>query len=50
MKVELSEGSVYQHIRRKLQGTGRSLRIAREGQRPKLGKSSWWLGNRLRRR
>jgi hypothetical protein len=38
MKVELTEGSVYQRIRRKLQGTGRSLRIAREAQRPKLGK------------
>jgi hypothetical protein len=38
MKVELSEGSVYQRIRRKLQGSGRSLRIAREAQREKLGK------------
>jgi hypothetical protein len=38
MKVELSEASVYQRIRRRLQGSDRSLRIARESQRPELGK------------
>jgi len=38
MKVVLTEGSVYQRIRRKLIGSGRSLRIARETQRDQLGK------------
>ena len=46
--MELSEGSVYQRIRRKLQGTGRrSLRIAREGQRPKLGKYFLVVGKQV---
>jgi hypothetical protein len=45
--VELSETSVYQRIRRKLQGTGRSLRIARESQRSKLGKYFLVVGKQV---
>ena len=47
MKVELTEASVYQRIRRRLQGTGRSLRIAREAQRPKLGKYFFVVGKQV---
>ena len=46
--MELSEVSVYRRIRRKLQGTGRrSLRIAREGQRRKLGKYFLVVGKQV---
>jgi hypothetical protein len=45
--VELSETSVYQRIRRKLQGTGRCLRIARESQRSKLGKYFLVVGKQV---
>jgi hypothetical protein len=47
MIVELTEASVYQRIRRRLQGTGRSLRIAREAQRPKLGKYFLVVGKQV---
>ena len=45
--MELTEASVYQRIRRRLQGTGRSLRIAREAQRPKLGKYFLVVGKQV---
>ena len=47
MKVELSESSVYQRIRRRLVGSGRSLRIARDAQRPKLGKYFLVVGKQV---
>ena len=47
MKVVLTEGSVYQRIRRKLIGSGKSLRIAREAQRDQLGKCFFVQGAKV---
>jgi hypothetical protein len=47
MKVIITEGGLYQRLRRRLKAEGRSLRITRAAQQSQLGRYFVASGNRI---